>query len=567
MTKRTIILSLLILLKFVIQYYAIDKGYELHRDEFLHLDLGRHLAWGYLTVPPVTAWISYIILHLGNSFFIIKFIPALFGVLTMVMVWKTIEELDGNLFALISGASCVIFSVLIRMNTLYQPNSLEVLLWTVLFFTIVKFINSENNKWLYAASITFAIGFLNKYNITFLMLGLIPALLITDLRKIFLNKHLYLSLIPAFIIVFPNLIWQYQNDFPVFYHLKTLAETQLVNIKRIDFLLQQLIFFMGFIFVVILAFISFFKYPPFRKYQIFFWTYIFTIVIFILLKAKGYYAIGLYPILFAFGAVYLEKLLSKGRLRYIRFAVIIIPVVIMLPLLYVVLPVSTPEQIVINAEKFRQFGLLRWEDGKDHMLPQDFADMLGWRELANIVDFAFDSIADKENTLIHCDNYGQAGAINYYSKQKYTQAVSMSADYINWYPLDEMEIQNVILVKESTDSDKNREKEMPFFNKIIMVGEIENIYARECGTRVYLMKGPNISINQFLKQEIEERKKSRQHVIVYMHSGEPRPVVIIFAGFFKSVRVTFKISSADLNEYFTTEESGFSESLKRRHAC
>jgi hypothetical protein len=509
MTKRTIILGLLILLKFVIQFYAIDAGYELHRDEFLHLDLGKHPAWGYLSVPPVTAWISCIILHLGNSVFMIKFIPALFGALTMVMVWKTIEELKGNLFALILGATCVIFSVLIRINTLFQPNSLEVLLWTVLFFTIIKFINSENNKWLYVASITFAIGFLNKYNIAFLLPGLLPAILITDLRKIFFNKHLYISLLLVLIGVAPNIIWQYQNDFPVYNHLKTLAETQLVNISRIDFLSQQLIFFMGSLFVLILAFISFFRYAPFRKYQIFFWAFIFTISIYTFFKAKGYYAIGLYPILLAFGAVYLEKLLAKGWLRYIRFAAVLIPVIIMLPLLYVILPVLSPEQIVKNADKFKQFGLLRWEDGKDHTLPQDFADMLGWSELANIVDLTYKSIADKENTIIQCDNYGQAGAINYYSKQRYTQAVSMSADYINWYPLDKMEIKNVILVKESTGLDKNREKEMPYFDEINVTGEIKNKYAREYGTKVYLMKSPNISINQVLKQEIEDRKNSR----------------------------------------------------------
>ena len=162
MTKRTLVLWFFILLKFVIQFYAIDADYELHRDEFLHIDIGKHMAWGYSSVPPITAVISFLILHLGSSVFIIKFFPALFGALTIVMVWKITEELKGNLFALVLGAVCVTFSVLIRMNTLYQPNSLEHLLWTVLFFTIIRFINSQNNKWLYLASITIAIAFLNK---------------------------------------------------------------------------------------------------------------------------------------------------------------------------------------------------------------------------------------------------------------------------------------------------------------------------------------------------------------------------------------------------------------------
>jgi 4-amino-4-deoxy-L-arabinose transferase-like glycosyltransferase len=495
MSKKTIILILLIVVKFTLQYFAIDSGYELHRDEFLHLDIGKHLAWGYTSVPPVTAWISYLIFHLGNSVFLIKFVPALFGALTMVVVWKIIEELKGDLYALILGAVSVIFSALLRLNTLYQPNSLEYLLWTLVFFTIIKFINTERNKWLWFASLTFAIGFLNKYNITFLALGLFPALLLTKHRNIFLNKHLYFSLLAALLIVTPNLIWQYENNFPVFHHLKTLADTQLVNVSRVIFLREQSLFFSGSVFVIILAFISFFKYEPFKKYSLFFWSYIFTIVLYVYLKAKGYYAIGLYPVYIAFGAVYLEKLLEKGWLRYIRPITIFMPILVYGTLFQFIVPMLPPEKIIEKNDLFKSIGLLRWEDGQDHSLPQDYADMLGWKELGNIVDVAFDSIDDKDSTVIHCDNYGQAGAINYYSKQKYTQAVSMSADYIYWYPLDKMEIKNVILVKQSSDSDINREREKALFEKITFVGEIKNEYARENGTKVYILKGAKQSIS------------------------------------------------------------------------
>jgi hypothetical protein len=509
MSKKTYILGFFILVKFVLQYFAIDSGYELHRDEYLHLDIGKHLAWGYLTVPPVTAWISYLILHLGNNVFFIKFIPALFGALTMVVVWKTIEVLKGNLFALILGAVCIISSALLRINTLYQPNSLEYLLWTIMFFTIIKFIDSKDSKWLWVASLTFAFGFLNKYNITFLVIGLLPALLITTHRKIFLNKHLYLSLLVALLIVSPNIIWQYKNDFPVFHHLKTLAETQLIHVNRADFLKEQPLFFLGSIYVIILAFISFFKLPEFKKFTLFFWSYIFTILIYFFLKAKGYYAIGLYPVLIAFGSVFLERLLSKGWLIYIRPVAILIPILVLLPSFQLIVPVLSPEKIIEKTDLFKSVGLLRWEDGQDHSIPQDYADMLGWKELANLVDVAFGSIDDKENTLIQCDNYGQAGATNFYSNQNYTQAVTMNADYINWYPLDKMEIKNLILIKEIADTDINRENEMPLFEKITLVGEIKNKYAREYGTRVYLLEGAKQTINQILMEEILERKNNR----------------------------------------------------------
>ena len=100
MTKKTIILIGFIILKFVLQYVLISPEYDLQRDEYLHLDQAHHLAWGYLSVPPVTSWISYIIFLLGNSVFWVRFFPALFGAVTLLIVWKTIEVLKGNLYAL-----------------------------------------------------------------------------------------------------------------------------------------------------------------------------------------------------------------------------------------------------------------------------------------------------------------------------------------------------------------------------------------------------------------------------------------------------------------------------------
>jgi len=509
MKRKNIILLMFIILKFVLQYFAIDSCYELHRDEFLHLDLGKHLAWGYDTVPPITGIISCIIKLLGNSVFWVKFFPALFGVLTIVVVWKCVEELKGGLFALILASVSVTFSVFLRINTLYQPNSLDFLLWTLMFYAILKYINTENNKWIYISSLIFSVGFLNKYNIAFLLFGLLPALLFANHKKIFRNKHFYFSIILSLIIILPNLLWQYINDFPVFYHLTRLRDTQLVNVNRLDFLKEQLLFFIGSFFVIILAFISFFSYPPFRKYRVFFLSFLFTIAIFFLLRAKNYYTIGLYPIFLAFGAVYLEKLLESGWQKYLRPLVVMIPIIIFIPMFQLILPVLSPEEIIQKEDMFKRYNLTRWEDGRVYHLPQDFSDMLGWRELANIVDSAFVLIDDKNNTIIHCDNYGQAGAINFYSTQKYTEAVSMSADYINWYPLDEVEINNVILVKEIYDTDKNRDREKTLFEQITLVGEIKNENAREKGTRVYLLAGAKQSINKILREEIMERKSNR----------------------------------------------------------
>lgn len=506
MKKHKYILLAFIALKFVLQYFAINPVYELHRDEYLHLDLGKHLAWGYTSVPPLTGLLSSLILALGNSVFWVKFFPALFGALVIWVVWKIVEELNGGLFAQILAATGVLFSVFVRVNILYQPNSVDFLCWTLLFYTLLKYFKTNENRWLYYSALVLALGLLNKYNIGFLLLGFIPAILLSPQRTVFKNKHLWLAALTAVVLVLPNIIWQIRNGLPVVTHMQTLADTQLVNVRRIDFLLEQLSFFPGALLVILLGFVSFFTFRPHKNYRLFFFAFLFTMAIFTYLRAKNYYSIGIYPAFIAFGAVYIEHLLSRGWLRYLRVPAVLIPVLIFIQVMPIMLPVYSPEKIVEKKDLYAKYGVNRWEDGKIHDLPQDYADMQGWKELAQLVDSAFTLVDDKKHTIIHCDNYGQAGAINYYSIQNYTEALSMNADYIFWYPLDEFEIQNVILVQVSSDDDPERKREQAFFDEISLVGKIQNPYAREVGTSVYLLKGAKVSINTILHEEIESRR-------------------------------------------------------------
>ena len=503
MTKKTAILLGFIVLKFFLQYILIDSSYDLQRDEYLHLDLGHHLAWGYQSVPPVTAWISRLIYLLGNSVFWIKFFPALFGALTIVVVWKTIEELKGNLFALILGACCILFSALLRMNTLYQPNSLDVLCWTALFFFIIKYFNSEKPKWIYIAAIVFAFGFLNKYNIAFLAAGFLPAILLSSQRKIFLKKEVYYSVALAFILIFPNLLWQYNNKFPVVHHMKVLAETQLVNVDRIGFLKSQMSFFFGSLLVIIAGLFALGTYAPFKKYRTFLWSFFFTLIIFIYFRAKDYYAIGLYPVYVAFGAVFLSQVLDKGWLRYLKPVAIALPVLSFIPMYQFSFPNRSPEYMVANSSIYEKTGQLRWEDGKEHLIPQDYADMLGWKELARKVDSLYAILPNPDQTIVISDNYGQAGAINYYTK-KGIKAVSFNADYINWFDLDKKYL-NLIRVKDNQKGDELK-KTGSYFQTAILADSITNRYSREAGTVIYVFTGAKIDINPILKSEIEKDK-------------------------------------------------------------
>ncbi|PXY46509.1 glycosyltransferase family 39 protein [Flavobacterium hydrophilum] len=504
MSKKTIILIGFIILKFVLQYALLNPEYDLQRDEYLHLDQANHLAWGYLSVPPVTSWFSYIILLLGNSVFWVKFFPALFGALTLVIVWKTIEILKGNLYALILGAVCIVFSCLLRINMLYQPNSLDILCWTAFYYAIVHYIKSEKTRWFYIAAIIFAFGFLNKYNILFLLIGLLPAILLSGQRRMLAKKELYFAFILGLIFILPNLLWQYHNQFPVVHHMKVLSETQLVNVDRVGFLKEQLLLFIGSFFVIIASLYALLFYKPFAKYKFFFLSIFLTLLVFLYFKAKGYYAIGLYPIYIAFGSVFLSETLKKGWKRYLLSIFIIIPILFFIPIYDLAFPNKNPEYIASHSEKYKKLGLLRWEDGQDHQLPQDFADMLGWKELARKTDSVYALLPNSQKTLILCDNYGQAGAINYYTK-KGIKAVSFNADYVNWFNLN-VDYKNLIRVKEHKENSTELNETGPYFESSAIGGQITNKFAREYKTVIFAFTGAKINISKRIENEIKEAK-------------------------------------------------------------
>ena len=503
MTKRTIILLIFILAKFILQYLLVNPAYDLHRDEYLHLDQANHPAWGYISVPPFTSWIAVIIKLLGNGVFWVKFFPALFGAATVFVVWRIVELLKGNLYACILSASALLFSVLLRINILFQPNSTDIFFWTLLYYALIRYVTFQRPRWLYICAIIAAFGFLSKYNVLVLFASLLPAFLLTKQRMIFKSPHLYAALALGVALISPNLIWQYNNHFPTYYQLKELAETQLVHVQRWDFAKDQLVFFYNSIFVLIAALAGFFFYRPFAVYRFAGWSFLAAIILFMAMKAKSYYAIGLYPVLLAFGSVYIEYLFRSRKLYFLKPVTIAVVIGLSVPFLLIAFPVYTPGNMALQSERYKKAGMLRWEDGRDHEVPQDFADMLGWKELAQKVDSTYSLAAASGYTVVLCSNYGEAGAINYYSRNKNINAISFNADYINWFRLDKPVV-NLLIIDEPGKHDLTPLGRL--FESVQQTGAIQNIYARERGTVVILFKGAHGDINAWLKTYLEKAK-------------------------------------------------------------
>ena len=502
MKKEYRFLYLFALIKFILPFILQNNYYQPQRDEFLYLAEAHHLAWGYMEVPPLLSVFAWFTNLFGTSMFWLKFWPSLFGAINYILVGKIILSFRGKVFALFLALLPFIFGAYLRVHFLFQPNFLEIFFWTMIAFSVLRFIQTQKNRYLYLFGISAGLGILSKYSVAFFIISILGALLITRNRKIFLNKHLYVASLIGFLIFLPNLLWQFRYGFPVIEHMHELHQFQLQYISPVGFLVDQLLMNLPVVFIWI-AGLYFVIFKENGKYRVFARAYLLVILILLYFQGKNYYSLGVYPVLFAFGAIQLERFAVKHSNVW-KFVFIAIPFASGVPLIPLYLPVYKPEKLAAYYKRkhIEKTGFLKWEDLRDHPLPQDFGDMLGWKEMTEKTAKAYSSLSDEEkkNTFIFADNYGQAGDINYYGK-KYNlpTAHSDNASFLYWLP-DSGHIDNVLLITD--DKQEMQHDFLKDFSSATLVDSVTNPFAREHGSLIIILKGANEKFNQMFKEKI-----------------------------------------------------------------
>jgi hypothetical protein len=477
---------------------------EYHRDELLYFSLGLHPAFGFASVPPLTGWIAWLMQHVaGYSVFAVRLFPALLSGVMVFLISEIAKELGGNQYARILAAVGIIISIFaLRTFGLFQPVHIDLFLWTLIFYLVVRYINSSSGKYLIFIGIAAGFAFLNKYLIGLLFLSFLVVIPFTHYRRIYKVKEFWYGILAGFLIFLPNIIWQFVHGLPVITHLSELARTQLNNVDRRIFILEQIMMPGAASVLTIAGILYLLINRNARKFRFLGIVVIIVILALMLLRGKSYYTQGVFPFLIAAGAVSFETSLKRSWSRILLPALLII---LTLPVLPIGLPVFNADGLV---KYFRDFhskhgGEIgrRFEDGTIHSLPQDYADMLGWKELTLLTNKAWLMIDDKKSAFIYCENYGQAGAVTIIGK-KYglPEAVSFSESFKYWHPEKfEPDITSFVYINRHLGEDVRL-----FFKKITEVGKISNPDARELGTTVYLCQEPVSSFNEMWTKRLKQ---------------------------------------------------------------
>ncbi|WP_235296484.1 glycosyltransferase family 39 protein [Portibacter marinus] len=466
---------------------------EFHRDELLYFSLSNHLDLGYASVPPMISWIAWISKSIfGFSPFAVKIFPALLSGVFVYLTAMIAKEFKGGFYAQILTAVAVMCTPLsLRAFILFQPVPLDLFFWTLTLFIVLKYVNTEKTEWLYYLGLTLGLALLNKYLILILIFVLLLVIPFTRHRNLFLSKHFYASVAIALLIWSPNLYWQISNDFPVITHMAQLEETQLRNVSKWSFVKGQLLMLYTSFVIAAIGLMALLKQ---QKYRMLGALIIGVVILLMLLNAKDYYAAGVYPFLIAAGSV---TVASNLTVFWKRLFLIILFIVLVLPILPLGIPFMKPQKIANYLDQLEEIGIdigRNHEDGQKYPLPQDYADMLGWYEIAQYARQAYDSVDSQETTIIYGENYGLAGAVSLINKEYgHPEALSFFDAFGYWVPESfDPEIKSLIYINDELGSDVAQ-----LFKEIEMIGEVTDPLSRQYGIKVYLCQNPRRSFNEF----------------------------------------------------------------------
>ena len=498
------LIAFLALIKFILPFMLVDNIWELHRDEYLYYQQGQHLAFGYLENPPMIGLLGYISSLFGGSYFFIKFWSALFGALTLIVTAAIAKELGGKLFAQFVAALGIIFSAYMRIHFLFQPNFLDIFFWTLSVYYLLRYINTQQNKYFYLLSFALALGWWSKYAVLFFIAAIVLSMLFTKHRIIFTKKHFWFSVLFGLILITPNILWQYFHKFPLIHHMKELQETQLRYINKADFLKDQILMLLPLFFVWIGGLIWLLKN---NNYRIIAYMYLIVIILLMTGSGKSYYSLGAYPMLLAAGGVWLERV-SVKRI-WIRYAATIVILLLALPFIPILLQIQSPHAMAAFNKKYKieKIGLLKWEDQQEHALQQDFADMQGWKELAAKAENFYTALADsiKNNTIIYCRNYGQAGALKYYGKDKsfVNKTICDNGTFLLWIPHD-LVFKNLIFVgRRIPDKD---DEVFNHFEKVTIIDSVTNPLSRQFGDKIIFFQNADSVASELAREGLDKMR-------------------------------------------------------------
>ena len=422
----TIFAVVKLLLTFALTIYTQHIGYSYFRDEFYYIACGRHLAWGYVDHGPIVAVQARVgEILFGDSLFAIRVLSAVAGAVMVFLCGLITWELGGRrsaqALAMIALICCPQF---IGTDGFLSMNSWEPMFWMACVFALLMMLRGHSERvWWTVLGVCAGVGMLNKPSLVFFLAALGVGLLCTAERRLLFTRWAALGIALLILIPVPYLLWQWHNHWPLLEFLENgRRHGKNVIVPIVPFTLTQILDMHPVnAFVWIAGVVALLRAKSIMRARWLGITYLLFFALMFAMHAKDYYLAGIYPALFAAGAVAWEHrfALSRGVQQNRIFAfpafitILVITSILILPMSS---PVLKPDTWV-RYTRAMKMSHPEQERFTSTALPQFFADRFGWQQELDIVSAAYNKLSpeDQARVCVFAGNYGEAGSLQFLS--------------------------------------------------------------------------------------------------------------------------------------------------------
>ena len=419
-----------------------QPGFGFHRDELLYFAMGDHLDFLRMQFPPLIAAAARLVkAGFGDHVAGARLLPALLHAGLILLAAAMARAMGGARRAqLLAGLAVLVAPVFVRAGTLFQPVVFEMVWSSLAFLALLELLArpagaSGRAGWWGMLGIALGLGAMTKFSVAFLMLGVAVAVILSPLRRDLRTRWPWIAAATAAAMAIPTIAGQFAWDWPFLAQMSALRQSQLERVTPSAFLSAQPLMLGPAALLMLIGAWSLTVGALAHRFRPAAYAVAAILVVLLLLHGKDYYFAPVHPLLIAAGSVALARMGEHpGRRRVVpaMAAFLMLAGALLLPVGAPILPRAA---LAMYAARLGVARAVTTNQGTVLPLPQDFADMIGWEDLAAVVAAAYRSLPEGERarTVIVGGNYGRAGALAMYAtRYGLPYPVSRSGDFYNW---------------------------------------------------------------------------------------------------------------------------------------
>jgi hypothetical protein len=470
-------------------------GYGIFRDELYYLACADRLALGYVDQPPLSIFVlAGVKATIGDSLFALRLLPAVFGAAVVFLTGLITRELGGKRYAQAAAMTAAVVSPIhLAFGGIYSMNVFDLFFWALAVYILIRLIKTEGTRLWIWLGIVLGLGLMNKISVLWLGAGLAAGLLFTGERKWLKTRWPYLAGILAGTLFLPFILWNLTHDWAHLEFMRNASAFKYGGLEIMDFLMGQVLLPNPVTLPLWLGGLLFLFFSRSAEpYRLLGFLFLVPLLILIINQSsKPEYLAAAYTIPFAAGGVFFENAFSRKSWGWMK-PVLLAFLILGLALAPYTLPIL-PQETTIAYMNAIGIETPNPEGKEEGLLPQHYADMHGWENMARVVSEVYLSlpVEARSRTVIYGRNYGEAAAVDYYrGRYDLPPSISPHNNYWIWGCPDKTEI--LIFIGGSLKDHRAH------FEDVEQAALIQSRYAMpyETDLPVYIARRPKVPISK-----------------------------------------------------------------------